>query len=193
MRWGRVGRRFLAVERVATRGNLQKGVGRDPTPELEVCIAPRVRRFLQTLPHTRSEGAAHRTRPRGARHAARRGACRSACRLRAEASSDVSDELLQVCAVDRWIAEAAACQVAVCVQAAAAGVHHRARAARRTQAGDALLPRPDRRMGGGRVERVAVDVQAGRGCAVEGDLDRVRLLYRPVGLDDGDVARREPE
>src|SRR6185437_13075703 len=106
---------------------------------------------------------------------------------------DVRDDLLQVGAVDGRVRESAAGPVAVSVQAAAAAGDDGTLAAGGGQAGDALLPRLDGRVGGGRVKRVPEDVEAGRGRAVVGDLDRVGLLDRAVGLDDRHVARCEAE
>jgi hypothetical protein len=57
------------------------------------------------------------------------------------------------------------------------------------QATDAQLPRLDGRVGGGVIEWVPEDVEAGRGGAVLGDLDRAGLLDGPISLDDRQVAR----
>lgn len=77
------------------------------------------------------------------------------------------------------------------VQAAPAGPHDRALAARVAQRLEAVLAADHVGERSGLVDRVREDVHAGLRCPVEGRLERIRLFPATVSLDDQQVHRIE--
>ncbi len=102
------------------------------------------------------------------------------------------NELQQVGAVDRGVAEACSAPVAMRIKATTADVHHLAGPALLRQGTCANLPGNRGGVVQHVVEAARGDVQAGvRGAGI-GGTERVELLDRAIGVDHDDGARHKP-
>src|SRR5690349_16230659 len=102
------------------------------------------------------------------------------------------DELQEVSAIDRGIAEPFATPVPVRVKAAAANLHYLAGLALRGQGADADLPGDRRGMFQCVVEAAGADVQAGVGSTGIGGAERVELLDGAISVDHDKRTRQQP-
>src|SRR6185503_19761690 len=100
----------------------------------------------------------------------------------------MGDELHEVVAVYRGIIEAIRGAVPVRIMPATAAGHDRATTAGRGQASEPALACHDSWMDGGFVEAMAIDIQSRARCAVIGELKRIYLLDKAIGLNDQKVA-----
>jgi hypothetical protein len=103
------------------------------------------------------------------------------------------DQLEQVIAVDRGMAEALVVQEPVRIKAAAADLHDRAGQALGSERVHADLPGHCCRVVKRVIEAARPDGESGVGGAWIGRAERVQLLDGPVGVDDGQGTRQQPE
>ena len=103
------------------------------------------------------------------------------------------DELQQVSAIDRGIAEACSAPIPVRIKTASTDLHHLAGSALLGQGADADLPGDRGGMFQCVVEATGGDVQTGVRSAGIGGAERVELLDSAVGVDHDDRARQQPK
>ena len=112
--------------------------------------------------------------------------------FRRDPVADSGDQRHEVRAEDGRVVESGVAAVAVGVQPAAAGIHHRAGPAWCAQLLDSTLPGTHSGVFHHVVDRIGEDIHTRDRCTVEGRLQTVGLFKCSVGLDDHEFGGQRP-